>query len=144
MALLPAEALDLRRDTVRICGKGDKYRVIALSASTATAAQRWVTLRQRHPAAGLPWLLLGARGPLSPNGVYRVIRRRAQQAGGELYPHQPRHLAADRAKADEMNDGDIMTLFGWSTPAMLGRYGKARAEARALEASRRHAIGDRL
>jgi site-specific recombinase XerD len=144
VAYLPAEALDLRRDTVRIHGKGDKYRVIALSASTAAAAQRWMTLRARHPGAALPWLLLGSRGQLGSGGVYKVIRRRAALAGGQVYPHQLRHLAADRAKTAEMSDGDIMTLFGWSSPQMLTRYGKARAEARAIEASRRHALGDQL
>jgi integrase/recombinase XerC len=140
------EALDLRRDVLRIeRGKGGRARVIALSAATAMAGQRWLAVRGRYPGAqGLPWLLLGRQGQLATGGVYKVVVRRAAMAGGQMHPHQLRHFAADRAKAAEMPDGDIMTLFGWSTTAMLGRYGKARAQARALESSRRHALGDQL
>jgi site-specific recombinase XerD len=144
VALLPVSGLDLRRDEATIEGKGGKWRRIALSASTAAAGQRWMRARAAHPAAGLPWVVLGLRGQLSADGVYKVVRRRARMAGGDVHPHQLRHLAADRCKAAEMGDGDMMTLFGWSTPRMLDRYGKARAEARALDSSRRHAIGDQL
>lgn len=144
VAMLPADAMDLRRDTVRIHGKGGKYRVIAMSAATAAAAQRWMTVRSRYPGAALPWLLLGKQGQLTARGVYQVVKRRAQLAGGDMHPHQLRHLAADMAKTAEMPDGDIMTLFGWSSHKMLDRYGKARAEARAIESSRRHALGNQL
>lgn len=145
VALLPVDGLDLRRDEVTICGKGGKWRKIALSARTASAAQRYLRVRQGHRAAGeLPYVFLGLKGQLSPDGVYKVVRKRAQAAGGEIHPHQLRHFSADLAKSDEMSDGDMMTLFGWTTTRMVDRYGKARAEARALEASRRHAIGDRL
>lgn len=144
VALLPVDGLDLRRDEVTIRGKGGKWRKIALSASTAEAGQRWMRARAGHRAAALPFVVLGAKGELSASGVYQVVRRRAALAGGTVHPHQLRHLAADLAKSDEMGDGDMMALFGWSTGRMLHRYGAARAEQRALEASRRHAIGDRL
>jgi site-specific recombinase XerD len=145
VALLPLDGLDLRRDEVTIHGKGGKWRKIALSASTAEAGQRWLRARAAHKAsAKVPYVVLGAKGALTASGVYQVVRRRAALAGGRVHPHQLRHLAADLAKTDEMGDGDMMALFGWSTPRMLHRYGAARAEQRALEASRRHAIGDRL
>jgi site-specific recombinase XerD len=145
VALLPVDGLDLRRDEVTIHGKGGRWRKIALSASTAEAGQRWMRARAAHKAAQkVPYVLLGAKGPLSASGVYQVVRRRAELAGGRVHPHQLRHLAADLAKTDEMGDGDMMTLFGWTTTRMLHRYGAARAEQRALESSRRHAIGDRL
>lgn len=144
VALLPADGLDLKRDEVKVHGKGGKWRRFALSARTATAAQRYVRARAGHPAAGLPFVFLGRNGQLSASGVYKLIVKRAHLAGGKVHPHQLRHLAADMAKADEMNDGDMMALFGWSTPRMLHRYGAAHAEQRALDASRRHAIGDRL
>jgi site-specific recombinase XerC len=145
VALLPVDALDLRRDEVTVHGKGGKWRKIALCGATAQAGQRWMRARGRHKAADrVPFVLLGAKGVLTSSGVYRVVTRRAELAGGRVHPHQLRHLAADMAKSDEMSDGDMMQLFGWSTTAMLRRYGAARAEARALESSRRHAIGDRL
>lgn len=145
VALLPAEHLDLRNDVALIEGKGGRWRTIPLSATTAQAAQRYMIARRGHKAAHLPPVFLGARGPLSANGVYQVVRRRGELAGiPGLHPHAIRHYAADAAKSDEMSDGDIMELFGWSTPAMLQRYGAAQKQKRAIAAARRHRIGDRL
>jgi site-specific recombinase XerD len=146
VANLPVDGgLDMRHDLVTIHGKGGKWRRIAMSAATAQAGSRYLRLRAGHPdAETLPDVFLGLRGPLSADGVYKVVRRRAKQAGGDVHPHQLRHFAADAAKADEMTDGDLMELFGWSTTKMLHRYGREHAASRALAASRRHAIGNRL
>jgi site-specific recombinase XerD len=144
VANLPAERLDLREDLVQIVGKGDRYRTIPMSPRTATAAQRYMRARGAHTFAGLPCVVLGTKGAMRPDGLYQAIRARAQLAGGDLHPHQLRHLAADLAKRDEMTDSDLMILFGWSTPKMLARYGRAHAAERAVAASRRHAIGNRL
>ena len=144
VALLPADRLDLRGDLVTIEGKGGKWRRIPLCAKTAQAGARYMRLRDAHPDAALPYAFLGLKGQLSADGVYKAVRRRAALAGGDVHPHQLRHLAADMAKAEEMGDGDLMELFGWSTPRMLHRYGKHRAGERAIAASRRHAIGNRL
>jgi site-specific recombinase XerD len=145
VALLPAERLDLRNDVALIDGKGGKWRTVPLSASTAQAATRYMAARARRKGAHLPAVFLGARGQLSPDGVYKVVRRRGELAGLQrLHPHALRHFAADQAKAAEMSDGDIMELFGWSTPAMLHRYGAAHKQRRAIEASRRHRLGDKL
>lgn len=144
VANLPAERCDFRNDLVLIEGKGGKWRRIAMCARTAQAGQRYARLREKHPDAGLPFMFLGRRGQLSSDGVYKIVARRSEMAGGHVHPHQLRHLAADLAKADEMTDGDLMQLFGWSTTKMLARYGAQHAADRALAASRRHAIGDRL
>lgn len=145
VAGLPASRLDLREDLVHIIGKGGRHRTIAMSPRTATAAQRYLRARALHTfAAAVPNVVLGAKGAMRPDGLYQAIRARARLAGGDLHPHQLRHLAADLAKRDEMTDSDIMTLFGWNTPRMLARYGKAHAAERAVAASRRHAIGNRL
>lgn len=142
VALLPVGHLDMRHDVVTIEGKGGKWRRLAMCGRTAQAMARYLRARQAHPDAGrLPYVFLGLKGQLSADGVYKIIRRRS---GGAVHPHQLRHLAADMAKAEEMTDGDLMQLFGWSTPAMLHRYGARHAEDRAITASRRHAIGDRL
>lgn len=144
VAGLLTEHLNLREDLVTICGKGGKIRRFPLSPRAATAAQRWMRIRAAHRFAGLPYAVIGTKGEMSPEGIYGIIERRSRAAGGHVHPHQLRHLAADLAKSDEMTDGDMMALFGWNSPRMLRRYGREREEQRAIEASRRHAIGNRL
>lgn len=135
---------DLLHDQLEVHGKGDRRRLIVMSKTTAMAVTRYLAARAAHPHAARPELLIGRHGSLTGEGLYKIIRGRARAAGGDLHPHQLRHLSADMAKADQMSDGDMMIMFGWTSPRMLLRYGAARAQARALDASRRHAIGDRL
>lgn len=144
VAGLLTEHLDMREDLVKIHGKGDTWRRFPLSPKTATAAQRWLRARGQLRYAGLPYAVIGIKGQMHPRGVYDIVDRRSKLAGGHVHPHQIRHLAADLAKSDEMTDDDMMALFGWSTTKMLHRYGRERQEQRAIEASRRHAIGNRL
>lgn len=145
VALLPVEHLDMRADIVTIEGKGGKWRRIPMSARTAQAGARYLRARAAHPDAEiLPYVFLGLKGQLSADGVYKIVRRRAGLAGGRVHPHQLRHYAADAAKAEGMQDGDLMELFGWSTDRMLHRYGAKHAADRAIAASRRAGLGNRL
>lgn len=145
VALLPLERLDMRGDLVTILGKGGKWRKIAMCARTAQAGARYLRLRAAHPdAETLPYVFLGRRGQLSADGVYKVIRRRAELAGGRVHPHQLRHLAAHLAKASGMADADIRELFGWESNRMVDRYGAALAGERAIAASRRAGLGNLL
>lgn len=144
LAGLTLDRLDMREDVCLLQGKGDKWRVVPMSARTADAAQLYLRARATHRARALPNVFLGLKGELSASGVYQAVAARAERAGGKLHPHQLRHFAADRAKADGLGDEVIMTLFGWSTDKMLHRYGAAHAQQRAVAIAREHAIGDRL
>lgn len=145
VADLPLEGLDLGSDTVQICGKGGKWRIIALSARTAKAADKYMRARRSHPHAGLDRVVIGQEGPMGRSGIYQMIQRRCERAGIEpLHPHQFRHAAASRAKEAGMSEGDMMRLFGWSSSTMLHRYGAAQADRRAVEASRKLSLGNEL
>jgi site-specific recombinase XerD len=145
LALLELERLDMRHDSMLILGKGGKWRTVPMSATTATAAQRYLRARQGHRAAHLPWVLLGQFGQLSPGGVYKVMVRRGELAGIKgMRPHRYRHYAAHRSKEAGMSSENMMMLFGWSTARMAERYGRALAGERAIEEARRLRIGDRL
>lgn len=144
VAGLLTEHLDMREDLVKIHGKGDTWRRFPLSPKTATSAQRWLRARGTLRFAALPYAVIGMKGQMRPEGIYHIVDRRSAAAGGHVHPHQIRHLAADLAKSDEMTDDDMMALFGWSSSKMLHRYGRERQEQRAITASRRHAIGNRL
>ena len=145
MAGLPLDGLDLGSDVVQICGKGGKWRAYPLSAKTAKAADRYLRARKEHPYAKSDRLVLGQAGPMGPSGIWQMIQRRCKQAGIEpIHPHQFRHAAADRAKSAGMSDGDMKRLFGWSSNAMLDRYGSAHADRRAVEAARKLSLGNEL
>lgn len=145
VADLPLDGLDLGSDVIQICGKGGKWRTIALSAKTAKAADRYMRARKEHPYATSDRVVLGTAGPMGGNGIWQMIQRRCRQAAIEpLHPHQFRHAAADRAKSAGMSEGDMMRLFGWSSSAMLHRYGAAQADRRAIEAARKLSLGNEL
>ncbi|HUN38326.1 MAG TPA: tyrosine-type recombinase/integrase [Trebonia sp.] len=144
LANLPAGQLDLKNDLALVEGKGGKWRTVPLCPRTAQAAQKYLTVRRDHPAAGLDQLMVGQRGQLSPSGVYQIVVRRARLVGTHIHPHQLRHFSASEAKAAGMSDEDIMRLFGWSTTAMLRHYGEIQGTARAVAAARKHHLGDRL
>ncbi len=146
VALLPVGRLDMKADYVTVLGKGGKWRGFPLSPKAARALSRYLRARDRHrDAEATDRVFLGTKGPLSPDGVHKMVKRRCAQAGiAPVHPHQFRHYATHVAKAAGMAEGDIMVLNGWSTTRMLARYGAAAAEQRAAEASRRLAAGNQL
>ncbi len=144
----PKEApdLDMRHDTVRIHGKGDKIRVIPFGARTGQSLDRYLRVRARHKLASLPELWLGGRGgPLTVSGITQMLRRRSRVAGiGHVHPHQLRHTSAHVWADQGGSEGDAMALFGWSSAEMPRRYGRSAQVERAQRASRRLSLGDRL
>ena len=49
--------------------KGNRDRLIPLSAQAVAALDRYLRVRHGHPHAELPWLWLGKRGRLSDSGI---------------------------------------------------------------------------
>jgi len=145
VAALPLDGIDLETDTMRICGKGNKWRIIALSPKTAKCVEKYLRARAQHPHAHVDRLVLGQCGAMRPHGLYQMVKRRCARAGLKpWHPHQFRHASAARAKRAGMHRDDMKRLFGWSSDTMLDRYGAADADERALEAARRLNLGNDL
>jgi site-specific recombinase XerC len=151
LAGLQLADVDLPDRIVYVQGKaskrsGPRLRAIPLGAASTRALDRYVRARRRHPLADRQELWLGAQGrALSAEGVDKVVKRRAAQAGLKgVHPHQLRHTWAASFRAAGGSEGDLLVLGGWRSRAQLDRYGKATAAERAAEAARRYSLGDRL
>ena len=46
--------------------------------------------------------------------------------------------------AGGMNEADVMTKRGWDSPSMVRRYASSTANERAIAATRKLAVGDKL
>ena len=137
--------IDLRRGLVHVLGKGGKDNYIALSNKTLVAVEDYLRARKKHAHADLPWLWLGKRGQLTDSGIAQAIRDRGARVGiPNLHAHDFRHAATHHELSAGMNEADVMSKRGWDSPAMLRRYASTTANQRAIEASRKLALGDKL
>lgn len=134
-----SELTRLSRDDVhtddrmaQVLGKGRRYRTIKFDLDAANAIDRYLRIRRRHRLADLPELWIGDNGPLTPNGLYQAIRRRARSAGITVHPHQFRHTFAHTYLENGGNEGDLQQLAGWKSRQMLSRYAASTANARAI------------
>lgn len=132
---------DISEDrTLRVFGKGRKWRTVALGETSTAALDRW--LRIRGDREGGLWS--GRRGDLTPNGVRLVVRRRGRMAGLKVHPHMLRHTFVDNWLRNGGSEVDLSRLAGWTSTAMASRYAQHRAAERAVTAHRTIAPLDRL
>lgn len=137
--------LDMREGEVTIRrGKGGKGRKAGFGPQTAKALDRYQRVRRLHRLADGPHLWLGDRGRLlAYNGLYWALGERAKAAGiGHFHPHMIRHTTTDRWLAAGGSEIGAMATLGWSSPAMLQRYGRANREKRAMDEARKLNLGD--
>jgi site-specific recombinase XerD len=77
----------------------EEGRVVLIASATARAVAVYLRARRYHRLADAPSVWLGLRnsGPLDGMGLYRMLRRRAEQAGYEpaVHPHMFRHTFAN-------------------------------------------------
>jgi site-specific recombinase XerD len=137
--------LDLRRGLIHVLGKGGKDNYIPLSNRTLVAVEDYLRARRKHPHADEPWLWVGKRGRLTDSGIAQLLRDRGRRVGiTALHAHDFRHSATHHELTGGMSESDVMSKRGWDSPAMLRRYASTTANARAIEASRKLALGDKL
>lgn len=126
-------------------GKGAKGRVVPFGPQTALAIDKYIRARRTHRRADLPALWLGDRGGvrLGYHGIHWTLTTRAAAAGiADFHPHRLRHTAAHRWLSAGGSEAGLMAVAGWSQPAMLHRYTKARASERAAAEARTLNLGD--
>jgi integrase/recombinase XerD len=109
--------VDLRRGFVRPHGKGSKERIVPLGREAAAASERY--LRSGRPdlvgARREPKLFVNFRGgPLTRQGLYKVIQRHAQHAGldGRMSPHTLRHTFATHLLSGGCDLRSVQEMLG--------------------------------
>ena len=90
-------------------------------------------------------LMLTQRGALSTDGARERMTVRGAMAGIEdLHPHRFRHTFAHDFLINGGQERDLKRLAGWTSDAMLERYGASAADQRAKTAAQRLRRGDRV
>ena len=122
---------DISEDyTLRVFGKGRKWRTVQLGETSSSALRRW--LRVRNSESERLWT--GRVGPLTNSGIRRIIKHRGLQVGIHLHPHMLRHNFVDNWLRCGGSETDLARLCGWTTTRMVGRYAQHRADERAIAA----------
>ena len=97
---------------LRVCGKGDKERVVWLTAEARQPLQHWLQVR---PTSQCQKLFLNQhRHSLSVSGVQYRLKAYCQQAGVQLSCHQLRHTFARRLVEQALPVESLAKLLGHS------------------------------
>lgn len=137
-----------KRATVMRVVDGQEHRagrLVPLGPDALLALHRWLRERAAHklvrdPAAGPLWYATRGRGRLTGNGILRMVKRRAEEAGydpASINAHAFRHTRAHVLLAGGLEEGDVMEVMGWRDRAMIDRYARNLKNERALDAVRR-------
>lgn len=116
--------------SIRVFGKGRKWRTVALGVTASSALGRWM----RHRPSEETSLWAGRKGPLSNTGIRKMLKRHGKCAGFHLHPHMLRHTFVDNWLRNGGSEVDLARLCGWTTTRMAKRYAQHRADERALTA----------
>ena len=135
--LLTATRYQLADDGIlRVNGKGNKEREVALAPGTLQVLGEYMALRQDTS----PFLIVTEDGrPMDYEGVKSMFQRWRRAAPGafqgvRLSAHTLRHTSATMRRIAGMSEGDLQTFLGHSSPVMTRHY-SAFALARSANAA---------
>jgi site-specific recombinase XerD len=142
---LPLGVIHVRVSKVR------RERLVSIGTKARTELRLWLRARAayftRRGQTDSGALFIGREGrPMTGEGLYQAIERRAQRAGvrSARLVHVWRHGWATRALAGGAGELDVQVLGGWRSLAMVARYTASNRQERALREHARWSPGDRI
>ena len=124
---LDVNDVDLRRGFVRPHGKGNKERTVPLGREAAAAVRRYLRAGRPELVGPRPRskLFVNFRGgPLTRQGLYKIIRRHAKEVGleGRMSPHTLRHSFATHLLSGGCDLRSVQEMLGHSDVATTQLY----------------------
>jgi integrase/recombinase XerD len=121
LAGLTLADIDLKRRSAVVTGKGGKMRTVRFTRPTASALGQYLKERAKQRRAPEPdlWLSVTGKGGMTGDGIYQLIKRRGEQAGVKVHPHQFRHTFSHNWLDNGGEEWDLGELNGWESPQML-------------------------
>jgi len=119
--------LDQRNGVVRARGKGSKERLVPAGKSALAAVAAYLRSGRPHlvkDAAEKKLFLNFRGGPLTRQGLYKIILRRAEQAGlkGRMSPHTLRHSFATHLLSGGCDLRSVQEMLGHADLATTQLY----------------------
>lgn len=115
-------AITARTGQVRLHGKGDQTRTVALPARARERLTAWLQLRDAEPGP----LWIGQRGRLTASGITQVVLATGAAADiPGLRPHRLRHSYATRLRQGGADVAQVQALLGHSSLETAARYFRA-------------------
>ena len=118
---LPRRAVRAGQPVLMLRGKGDKERLVPVSARAAAAVQNWLP----HVPDGSSWLFPGGKSHLSRVRLFQLVRGMAALAGiapDRVSPHVLRHAFATHLLAGGADLRVLQSLLGHADIATTQIY----------------------
>lgn len=144
LANLRVSDIDVDRGWIRVCGKGQKERIVRIGRVAQKALWRYLMCRPSTEEQSL-WLSEEKR-PMNPAGIQSMIDRLKQRAGinERGCVHRFRHTFALAFLREDGNPFNLQYLLGHSSLEMVRRYTATLGMEDALKAHEKASPADKL